>query len=866
MTAAILAKRVAGVVLLAMAAAALPSAARAGDNDKKAKKADIRETTFFENTIRPLFAANCYKCHSSQSGKAKGGLALDTRDGFFAGGEHGSIIEPGDPKRSTLIRAVSRTDSKLQMPPKNALRADQVQALAKWVKMGAPWPKENATASGVAATNGAKWTDVSGKYEQVRKEHWSFRPVRDVPPLKTGPNAWAKTDVDQYIRAKLTEHELQPSKSADRRTLIRRATFDLTGLPPTPEAVDAFVNDNSSKAWEKVVDRLLASSAYGERWGRHWLDVARYAESTGLSRNVPIYYAWRYRDYVIDSFNADKPYDLFIKEQLAGDLLPAATAGQRDRQLVATGFLAVGQKDLNERNPLQFVLNNVDEQIDTTGRAFLGLTIACARCHDHKFDPIPTAEYYSLAGIFRSTEMLAGVGARRGTGDYYKSDQFLNLSNPGKGAKLVADARRYSSFVNADVKAERDDDGKGDKRDRKEQRHERLQQMLRQRQQQQQQQNPNLQNLTPQQRKLVTNLRAAARSQPEAEIRPVAIGVKDGRIPLDSNIFVRGEPAQRGPVVPRGTITLPGLPPIGPIPSDHSGRLELANWVASPKNPLTARVMVNRIWLHLFGAGLVRTVDNFGTTGEPPTHPELLDHLATQFMNDGWSVKHMIRRIMLSSTYQQAGTFDASKYAVDPDNHFLWRASPRRLEGEAIRDGMLSASGKLDQKRPVASSIQKAPPVDIGRAARLLDRFIGGGENNVRSVYLPILRGGILPPMLDVFDMADNSQVTGSRETTTVAPQALFMMNDRFVLAQSEALANRIATERVADPARVDRAYMLALGRTPTDAERGRALKYVKEFTKDETTDPKKRSRAEQDAWSSICQALFASAEFRYLY
>ena len=289
MHAAKAAKRIARVVLLT--AAVLPSVARAADNDKKAKKADIRETQYFENTIRPLFASHCYKCHSSQSGKSKGGFALDTRDGFFAGGEHGPVIEPGDPKRSTLIRAVSRTDSKLQMPPKESLSAEQVQTLTKWVKMGAPWPKENATASGVAAKNGVRWTDVSGRYDQLRKEHWSFQPVKDVPPLKNGPNSWPRSDIDQYILAKLTEHELQPSKAADRRTLIRRATFDLTGLPPTPEEVDAFVNDNSSKAWEKVVDRLLASPAYGERWGRHWLDVARYAESTGLSRNVPIYYA-----------------------------------------------------------------------------------------------------------------------------------------------------------------------------------------------------------------------------------------------------------------------------------------------------------------------------------------------------------------------------------------------------------------------------------------------------------------------------------------------------------------------------------------------------------------------------------------------
>ncbi len=680
-----------------------------------------------------------------------------------------------------------------------------------------------ADAAGEVDKTVAGLVDEPAKYEQLRKEHWAFQPVGDVAPRGGKPDGWARTEIDRYVLAKLAGQELEPSKPADRRTLIRRATFDLTGLPPTPEEVEAFVNDSSGKAFEKVVDRLLALPAFGERWGRHWLDVARYAESTGMSRNIPLYYAWRYRDYVVDSFNADTPFDRFIKEQIAGDLLPAETDARGDMQKIATGFLAVGMKDINEGNPLQFKLNIVDEQIDTTTRAFLGMTVACARCHDHKFDPIPTAEYYSLAGIFRSTEMLAGVIGKRGSNDYYKPELLLPLS--GKADDRVA----ASAAVHRSERL-KDEDGQA---------------------------------MSKQERKKEMKLEMRQGLSGEKKIRPVAMGVKDGRIPADSNIFVRGEVGDRGPVVPRGTITLPGMPPLGEIPSDQSGRLELANWLASDKNPLTARVMVNRVWQHLFGQGIVRTVDNFGTTGEAPTHPELLDHLARQFMDDGWSVKQLIRRIMVSGVYQQAATFDEAKYATDPDNRLLWRASPRRLEGEAIRDAMLAAGGNLDRSRPVGSPVMKTPAVDVSRFARLTDRM--GTDTPVRSIYLPMLRG-VAPNALDVFDLADNSQVTGSRDVTTVAPQALFMMNDPFVQAQAKALAKRVTSERSADLARVDRAYGLALGRVPNDAERKRAIKYVRGFTKQAGENPgKKANNAETDAWASICQALFASAEFRYV-
>jgi hypothetical protein len=685
----------------------------------------------------------------------------------------------------------------------------------------------------LVASAAEKYDTSNARYEQIRKEHWAFQPVRDVPPPGVKLGNWATTDIDRYILAGLEKEKLTPSKNADRRTLIRRVTFDLTGLPPTPEEIEAFVNDNTTGAFESVVDRLLASSAYGERWGRHWLDVARYAESSGMTRNAPYYYAWRYRDYVIQSINSDKPYNQFIKEQVAGDLLPAQTDAQRDAQTIATGFLTLGPKDLNERDPLQYNLNQVDEQIDTTTRAFMGLTVACARCHDHKFDPIPTAEYYSMAGIFRSTETLSGVTARKGPRVFFDP----NLLAPLPSSRNTVTEKPANTVSAAYVRPIVDKlTRKQAKKDRKSVEQDR-------------------------QRQLFQEMREAM-SRNEPEIRPIAMAVKDGRIPFDSNIYVRGDKADKGPVVPRGTITLPGTQPLK-IAEGHSGRLELANWIASESNPLTARVMVNRIWLHLFGQGLVRTVDNFGTTGEAPTHPQLLDHLAKQFMNDGWSVKRAIKRIVMSTSYQQAGTFDEANFAVDPDNKLVWRMSPRRLEGEAIRDAMLATAGVIDRKHPVGSPLMDAPPVDLARGNKFASRF--SGPDHVRSVYLPIVRGSA-PASLDVFDLADNSMVTGCRDVTTVAPQALFMMNDSFVLEQSAALAKRICTEKTADEARIDRAYSLTVGRMPTDAEKTRALQYLKSFVSEAPSKSRKATTTtDNDAWASVCQALFASAEFRYV-
>ncbi|CAA9389932.1 MAG: hypothetical protein AVDCRST_MAG64-1136 [uncultured Phycisphaerae bacterium] len=585
---------------------------------------------------------------------------------------------------------------------------------------------------------------------------------------------------------------------------------------------------------------------------------------------------------------------MFVREQVAGDLLPADDPARRDRQAIATGFLAIGPKDLNERNPVQFALNNVDEQIDATTRAFLGMTVSCARCHDHKFDPVPTADYYAMAGIFRSTQLLAGVSSRVGGKgrEYYDPDLHVPLSGkwagrekqPAAAGMTDADAGAGAGVIpigtdvdagvdDADVRVDDvDDTGTAgdvetnvipvaDANDDKARRRAKARQAQKDRARggPGKEAQADAQRRRREARREMLRQRRRQQAGPEQAIRAVAVGVRDGRVPADSPVFLRGELKERGPVVPRGTITLPGLDGLGTIPPDRSGRLELAEWLTSRRNPLTARVMVNRVWQHLFGAGLVTTVDNFGTTGEPPSHPELLDHLAAEFMDDGWSVKGAIRRIVLSRTYQQASTFDEAKFAADPENRLLWRVSQRRLEGEAIRDALLAAAGNLDRARPVGSPVLGVPPLGLVRRASLGERF--AADANCRSVYLPILRG-FVPDALDVFDLADNNNVTGSRDVTTVAPQALFMMNDPFVLAQSQAFARRVTSERGADLARVDRAYALALGRVPTDAERQRALRYVREFA-GAARDPKKVT--ELDPWAALCQALFASAEFRYV-
>ena len=834
---------------------------------------------FFEKFIRPVLAQKCYDCHSRESGKQKGGLSLDTRESIRMGGESGHAVVPGDPKESLLMKAIRYEESDMEMPPKKEggkLPEDVIAKFEQWIKMGAPDPR-NGESLAMKPIAKREWDPVKAK------EFWSFQLPKAHAAPAVQDKSWARTDVDRFILAAQEAAKIKPVADADRTTLIRRVYFDLIGLPPRPDEVEAFVKDKSPNAFEKIVDRLLASPQFGERWGRHWLDVARYAESTGKERNFTFPAAWKYRDYVIASLNEDKPYDQFIREQVAGDLLPHSSDAERNRHLIATGFLALGPKGLNEKNKEQFRMDLVDEQIDVTTRAVTGVTVACARCHDHKFDPIAQRDYYAMAGIFKSTETYFGTAAaggknRNGTalltlmGGAQVSAQ-TTASTPAPVPAATAPATP-SAPVPATVRVPANNTAK-------------LEQLAAK--------NPQLAarlaKMSPQAKELAlarllqraggtpvdttpaAKIATASAAQPGKKKKKgyapaikqegeLCMGVMEGKR-TDARVLIRGEIDQPSETVPRGFVPVLTNGEAPKISDSDSGRRQLAEWLTAPGNPLTARVAVNRIWLHLFGAGLVRTADNFGATGEKPTHPELLDTLAVQFAKDGWSVKKMIRTLVLSHTYQLSGAHDSFANETDPDNHLLWHASQRRLDAEAIRDAMLTASGQIDITPPNGSVV-----------ASVGDGYIGKGINpdifanytgKRRSVYLPIVRD-FVPGMLEVFDFAEPGLVVASRDTTNVPSQALFMMNNDFVREQASAMAKRILATKADYPTRLNYAYHLALGRPSTAAERQRADQYL--ITEAKALVAMKKgdnTAAAQLAWATFCQALFASAEFRYV-
>ncbi len=691
--------------------------------------------------------------------------------------------------------------------------------------------------------------------EAVRPTAWGLTPVTNpaVPAVKDA--GWPRTELDRFVLATMEAQGLKPVGDADRAVLLRRVSYDLVGLPPTPQEIEAFVADKSPHAFETVVDRLLASPQFGERWGRHWLDVARYAESTGSSRNYPYHYAWRYRDWVIDALNRDKPYDQFIREQIAGDLLPARSPAQRDQQQIATGFLAVGVKDLNEKNHAQYVMDVVDDQIDVTSRAVLGLTVACARCHDHKFDPISQSEYYGLAGIFRSTDVLAGVTPKKkgGNKDYGAPEQLIELGVGGVGSSAVSRAVQPKAELS--------------KRELRKARKADLPVPL----------------ATAAPAAPITPVLAApAATDPlSAALEHVAadvadtgpsklkgqkaMGVRDDSAPGDVRLCIHGDVDTLGDTVPRGFVH--AVTPVlqSTFKTSGSGRLELAHWLTRPENPLTARVEVNRIWMHLFGQGIVPTTDNFGAAGEPPSDPRLLDHLASQFVADGWSVKKMIRTIVLSRVYQLGSEMSVANAQIDGGNRFLWRSNQRRLDAEAIRDSMLAASGSLSLARPGPSPVMLLPNQEInGKKGR---NTVGELENSSRSVYLPILRGDV-PKTLDTFDFGDPSNLIARRDVTTVPSQALFMMNSTRVMDQSRLMAQALlAVPGLDDVGRIELGYRRVFGRSPSESERDRGVQFICEANGPVQEGQLKNKKADGrlTAWSGFCQALLGSAEFRYV-
>jgi hypothetical protein len=798
-------KGLARTVLGLLALMVPPWAAAAGELSAK-------QVEFFEKEIRPLLTKHCYECHSAGVGagtkKAKGGLWLDSKEGMLRGGESGAAVVPGEPEKGTLIRAVRYADPLLQMPPDEKLSKREIDALVEWVRMGAPDPR----VGGPAVAAAEKPVGVS---DDARR-WWAFQPVKDGAPPAVKDAGWARGDVDRFVLAKLEARGMRPAPQADRRTLIRRVTFDLTGLPPTPEEVEAFLGDSSADAFGKVVERLLASRHYGERWGRHWLDVVRYADTAGCNGDFPAPEAYRYRDYVIEAFNRDKPYHQFLREQIAGDLLPAQSDEQRYEQVVATGYFPISRRFSSVAEEFHLTL---DDTVDNFGKAILGLSVSCARCHDHKFDPIPQADYYALYGIFQSTTYsFPGTEIHRHQKDLVPlvpRERLEGELRPYLERMRALDAEMFEVYL----RVEKLDTGKEKNEARSK-----------------------FSKLQKERDELLKKMPAF----------PKAYAASEGT-PANARVHLKGDHKNLGAEVPRGFLQILGGQRVS-IGSKGSGRLELADWVTDANNPLTARVMVNRVWQHHFGGrGLVRTPDDFGTRGATPTHPELLDWLTARFVEGGWSIKGLHRRIVSSAAYQMASVENTEYAQRDPQNEALWTFNRRRLSAEEIRDAMLFASGGLDRTPPGGPHPFK--PETEWRYSQH-NPFVDDFASDRRSVYLMQQRIR-QNPYLGTFDGADTNAVTGQRRSDTPPHQALFMMNSKFAHRQAQLLAERVVRERAEPAARVRRAFELAVGRPATEAEVAEAVEYVEGL--------KASAGGEPAAWASYLRVVLSSNEFVFV-
>ena len=746
------------------------------DNAAPQAKTDPKAVEFFEEQVRPLLFNKCYACHGAK--QQSGGVRLDSRESMLKGGGSSAILTPGDPAKSLLV-TVTHYDGNVKMPPTGKLKPEEIAALTEWVKSGAVWPEkagENAAADS-------------------RLNHWSFQPVKKYPVPKVANPAWAQNPIDAFIFAKLQAKKLAPSPPADKRTLLRRVTFDLTGLPPTPAEVNAFLADKAPDAYAEVVDRLLASPRYGERWGRHWLDVARYADTKGYTfeEDVNFRSAYTYRDYVVRSFNEDLPYDQFLIQQLAADKLP-----QTDdrRPLAALGYLTLGRQFLNDKTLI------VDDQIDATCRGMMGLTVACARCHDHKFDPIPTKDYYSLYGVFASAHypkpalIISPKELREPYEAYQKRTE--EFQKEGK-ALILAQIKRLREIgkktpdalpkdIPAVLQSLREEDFPNE---------EKMKKLLPAFE-------PDAQN----------RIKAIHTAQEELNknVPPTpefAVALEDDAQPNNPYVFKRGNPGNGGDAVPRQFLAALSGPDRKPF-AQGSGRLEMAQDIASRNNPLTARVLVNRVWMYHFGAGIVRTPGDFGLRGERPTHPELLDYLAARFMDEGWSIKKLHRWILLSNTYRQASDYRPAADALDPENRLLWRQNAQRLDFESLRDSLLDVSGQLDEK-------VGGPSVSLTDA----------NYTKRRALYGYIERQN-LPGLFRTFDFPTPDASSAQRYRTTTPQQALFMMNSPFALDQAKALANRKEIVSAdSDAQRVRILYRLLYNRAPDADEAKLGLDFV---------------------------------------
>ncbi len=718
------------------------------------------QLTFFEARIRPLLVKHCYECHSSESEELQGGLLVDSRPTLRRGGDNGPAVVPGDADASLIMQAV-RYENGMEMPPDAKLSAAEIADLEQWVTSGAADPRSDATRFV------RKKIDV-----QAARKFWSLRPLADPPVPQPRDADWPRNDIDRFIAAELDKHDLHVVNDADKRTLIRRATYDLTGLPPSPADIRNFLADDSQQAWEHLVDRLLDSPHYGERWGRHWMDLVRYADTAGDNSDFPIPQAYLYRNYIIDSLNADKPYDQFLQEQIAGDLLPATSDEQRNEQRIATGYLAISRRfgSLSDNYPQHLT---IEDTLDNIGRTVLGMTITCARCHDHKFDPISQDDYYGLYGIFQSTRYpFPGIELDQ------KPRDFVPLVKDGQPGESLA-------YAMAEGYAE------------------------------------------------------------------------------DAAVQLRGDPEKLGDKIPRRFPEVLGGQMLSNDEAKQSGRLQLARWLTTPDNPLTARVIVNRVWQYHFGVGLVNTPSDFGKRGLPPTHPELLDWMASRFVADGWSLKKLHRRIMLSRTYRLSSQGEDNPVALqsDPNNDWHWRFNRQQLDAESLRDTLLWLSGELELGTP--RQPHPFPAADKWKYTQH-HPFRDCYDSNRRSVYLMMARLNARP-FFTTFDGADANASSATRDSSVTTVQSLYLLNDEGVHATAAKMGDRWMQVSKDHNERLTYAFESTFGRPPHEAEREQVTQWMRSMNEELKTTHDASNDRERAAWSAFARTMLRTNEFLYV-
>jgi hypothetical protein len=800
---------------------------------------------FFESKIRPVLVERCYKCHSNQPRAPKGGLRVDSREALLRGGDSGPAVVPGKPEGSLLFQAICYDGDAVEMPPNEKL-PDQVLAdFRRWIASGAAYPQSEHS----------RTTNSVGNGLLASRDFWAFRPASQprIPAIRD--RSWPRSDADCFILAKHEARGLQPVSDADRYTWLRRVSLDVSGLPPSREQIADFIADSSPQAYERVVDRLLASPAFGERWARHWLDLTGYADQIGTANDIFAEHAWRYRDYVIAAFNADKPFDRFVREQVAGDLLPYDSIEERAANLVATGFLLLGDLTIVEADKAKLRIDVVDQQVDKVGKAFLGLSIGCARCHDHKFDPISQRDYYAVAGIFQSTESI-----RRAEWGVWSWPMFVRLPETlSQQVERVAESSRHRQRFTA-LTGERDRAKK-----RQAEISARLQGKARV-------EATERVALEKGRRELDARLAGLNRDIEHAEFfapaAPVAFAVHDSSAPADMRITIRGNAHALGDSVPRGFVSAISHNRAPSISKRESGRRQLADWIASADNPLTARVVANRIWQHLFGEGIVRSVDYFGARGDVPSHAELLDSLAARLISSSWSQKCLIRHLVLSRAYRMSSAHNTQANAIDPENRLLWRMNRRRLDAESLRDSLLAVSGSLIACRG-GPGLPLEYPENTGGLGKggvnppsfRLVRF-RPEQQFVRTVYLPVVRSMPQPgpaEVRNVFDFTLPGELAGQRAVTTVPTQALFLTNAQVLKKQALELARR-TTRLATTDTRLDYLWLLALNRPIMAVERAEAVAFLGEVRSLNTAVD--AASQEIHAWSELSQAVLTSNEF----